>query len=215
MAGGKADGFENTVLDLKLGSGTPANLFWGLVTAFTGDGTYTEATGGTYARISQTNNATNFPAASGGSKSNGTLVTFAAATADIARDPTRIVGWILADASSAGNVFYYGEFVGTSKVFAVKASTDTFTGIGHGYTNGTKVRVWSAGPALPSGLAAYTTYYIIAAATDTFQLSATSGGSAVDVTADGGGLVAIDNSQEYLNGNTFTIPVGNVTISED
>jgi hypothetical protein len=37
----------------------------------------------------------------------------------------------------------------------------------------------------------------------------------VDVTADGGGLVAIDNSQEYLNGNTFTIPVGNVTISED
>jgi hypothetical protein len=215
MAGGKADGFENTVLDLKLGSGTPTNLFWGLVTAFTGDGTYTEATGGSYARVSQTNNATNFPAASGGSKSNGTLVGFPAATADIAVDPTRVVGWILADASTAGNVFYYGEFVGTPKVFAVKASTDTYTSIAHGLANGTKVRVWSAGPALPTGLAAYTTYYIISTATDTFQLSATSGGAAVDVTADGGGLIAVDNSQEYRNGNTFQIAAGAVTISED
>lgn len=215
MAGGKADGFENTVLDLKLGSGTPANLFWGLVTAFTGDGTYTEATGGSYARVSQTNNATNFPAASSGSKSNGTAVPFVAATADIAIDPTRIVGWILADALTAGNVFYYGEFVGTPQVFVVKASTDTFTAIAHGLANGTKVRVWGAGPALPSGLAAYTTYYIISTAADTFQLSATSGGAAVDVTANGGGLIAVDNSQEYRNGNTFTIGAGQVTISED
>lgn len=215
MAGGKSDSYENTILDVALGNGTPATMYWGLVSAFTGDGTYTEATGGGYARVGQTNNSTNFPAASGGSKSNGTQVAFATANADIAVDPTRIVGWILADASSAGNVRYYGEFVGTPQVFVVKASTDTFTAIAHGLANGTKVRVWSAGPTLPAGLAAYTTYYIISTATDTFQLSATSGGSAVNVTADGGGLIAVDNSQEYRNGNTFQIAASAVTITED
>jgi hypothetical protein len=215
MAGGKSDTYENTQLDVALGNGTPANLFWGLVTAFTGDGTYTEATGGGYARISQTNNATNFPASSGGSKSNGTQVTFATASADIAIDPTRIVGWILADASTAGVVRYYGEFVGTAQAFVAKASTDTFTAIAHGLANGTKVRVWSVGLALPTGVSAYTTYYIVGTATDTFQLSATSGGSAIDITGNGSGFIAVDNSQEYRNGNTFQIAAGAVTISED
>jgi hypothetical protein len=215
MAGGKSDTQENSVLDAALGNGTPANLYWGLVTAFTGDGTYTEASGGGYARVGQANNSTNFPAAASGSKSNAAQVNFVAATADIAIDPTRIVGWILADASTAGNVRYWGEFVGTPQVFVVKASTDTFTAIAHGLANGTKVRVWSAGPALPSGLAAYTTYYVISTAADTFQLSATLGGSAVDVTANGGGLIAVDNSQEYRNKNTFVIEAGSVTISED
>ncbi|MBN9393105.1 MAG: hypothetical protein J0I20_34045 [Chloroflexi bacterium] len=215
MAGSKGDAYENTVLDTALGNGSPASLYWALVQEFTGDGTFTEASGGSYARVAQTNNSTNFPAASGGSKSNGTTVTFVQATADIAADPNRIHGWALMDASSGGNARYWGEFVGTAKVFVVKASTDIFTSIGHGYTNGTKVRVWSAGPALPSGIAQFTTYYIINATTDTFQFSATSGGSAVDVTADGGGLIATDLAQEYRLGNTFVIGAGSVTISED
>lgn len=217
MAGSKADAYENTVLDVALGNGTPATLYWALATAFTGDGAFTEATGGGYARVGQTNNATNFPAASGGSKSNGTAVTFVQASADIARDPTRVVGWALMDASTAGNCRYYGEFVGTPKGFVAKASTDTFTAIGHGYANGTKVRVWAIPgvQALPTGVSAFTTYYIVATATDTFQLSATLGGAAIDITADGAGIIAQDNSQEYLSGNTFTIPVAGVVFSED
>jgi hypothetical protein len=61
----------------------PANITTALYTAAPSDaGGGTEVTGGTYARVSQTNNATNWPAASGGSKSNGTAINFGTATAD-------------------------------------------------------------------------------------------------------------------------------------
>lgn len=61
----------------------PANITCALFTAAPSDaGGGTEVTGGAYARISQTNNATNWPAASGGSKSNGTAINFGTATAN-------------------------------------------------------------------------------------------------------------------------------------
>ncbi len=52
-------------LDSKFGSGTPATLYGAMMTVIPlGDGSGgTEFTGGTYARVSKTNNATNFPAA--------------------------------------------------------------------------------------------------------------------------------------------------------
>src|SRR5262245_56639929 len=49
----------------------PANITCALYTASPSDaGGGTEVSGGAYARVSQTNNATNWPAASAGSKSN-------------------------------------------------------------------------------------------------------------------------------------------------
>lgn len=61
----------------------PANITCALYTAAPSDaGGGTEVTGGAYARVSKTNNATNFPNASGGSKSNGTDIDFGTATAD-------------------------------------------------------------------------------------------------------------------------------------
>ncbi|MDP9488130.1 MAG: hypothetical protein M3Q49_20465, partial [Actinomycetota bacterium] len=41
----------------------------------------TEVSGGAYARVAVTNNATNWPAAVGGAKSNGVAITFPQATA--------------------------------------------------------------------------------------------------------------------------------------
>jgi hypothetical protein len=54
-----------------------------------------------------TNNSTNFPAASGGAKSNGTAITFPQATANWAggADLTHVV---LFDAATAGNPIMYG-----------------------------------------------------------------------------------------------------------
>lgn len=60
----------------------------------------TEVTGGSYARVAITNNSTNFPAASAGSKSNGTTITFATPTAGWGT----VVGFGLYDASTAGNL---------------------------------------------------------------------------------------------------------------
>jgi hypothetical protein len=64
----------------------------------------------------------------------------------------------------------------------VDAATETITATAHGLTNGTRVTVAAATGALPTGLAASTSYYIKAATTNTFQLSLTPDGAAVDLT---------------------------------
>lgn len=58
------------------------------------------------------------------------------------------------------------------------ASPATVTAAGHGLTNGKRVQFTTSG-ALPTGIFANTTYFVINAATDTFNLSATQGGAAI------------------------------------
>jgi hypothetical protein len=60
---------------------------------------------------------------------------------------------------------------------------DLFTAASHGLANGDNVHV--EGATLPGGLAAGTLYFVVGVSGATFQLSATSGGSAVAITADG------------------------------
>lgn len=66
------------------------------------------------------------------------------------------------------------------------AVDDTITLAQHGYANTQRVRVFSTGT-LPAGLSADTDYYVIDAATNTFKLSASSGGAAIDITDTGTG----------------------------
>ena len=63
------------------------------------------------------------------------------------------------------------------KTFTVDAGTDVFTCTGHGLQNGAEVTV--SGADLPAGLTAGVVYHVIAAATNTLQLSLTEGGDAV------------------------------------
>jgi hypothetical protein len=111
---GKSDYLENKVLDLLLGGGTytvPTTVYVALYTvAPTDAGGGTEVSGGGYARVAVTNNATNFPAASGGSKSNGTTITFPTATADWGT----VVAVGIFDASTAGNLLFWANLT-TSK----------------------------------------------------------------------------------------------------
>jgi hypothetical protein len=58
------------------------------------------------------------------------------------------------------------------------ASPTTITSTGHGLTNGRRMLFQTSG-ALPSGIAANTIYFVVNAATNTFQVSATSGGAAI------------------------------------
>jgi len=103
---------ENEVLDHLLSAATftaAATLWYALYVISPGDansGTEVSTSGTAYSRQSVTNNATNFPAASGGTKSNGVLVNFGTATG---------AGWgtvghiALLDASSGGNLYFYGS----------------------------------------------------------------------------------------------------------
>lgn len=114
MAGSKTNAHSDSVLNVLRGSNitAPANIYIALFTAAPGEaGGGTEVTGGSYARQVIT-----FAAPSGGnprSISNTAQIDFPAATGTWGD----IIGWALFDASSAGNMLYYGDV--TSKNIAI------------------------------------------------------------------------------------------------
>jgi len=116
MPSGKSSYLIDEILDHIYGGGDfarPATLYCALFTVTpTAAGGGTEATGGSYARVAITNNNTNFPAAAGGVKRNGTAITFPAATADWGD----IVAAAFFDASSGGNMISFGAFSVTRTV---------------------------------------------------------------------------------------------------
>ena len=116
MAGSKSDYLENKLLDHVLGGGDysrPATVYVALYTvAPTDAGGGTEVSGGSYARVAVTNNATNWPAASGGAKSNGTEIAFPTATADWGT----VVAFAILDAASGGNFLYWADLTASKTV---------------------------------------------------------------------------------------------------
>jgi len=72
----------------------------------------------------------------------------------------------------------------------VNTVTDTITIPGHGYVLGNKVRFLSTGT-LPAPLVADTTYFILNPTLNTFQLAATLGGAAINLTTGGVGTHTI------------------------
>src|SRR3990167_2450727 len=109
MAGSKSNYLEDKVNDHVLGGGDftrPATVYIALYTAAPTDaGGGTEVSGGSYVRLLVTNNATNWPASSGGAKANGTELTFASATASWGT----VVAFGILDADTAGNLLYWGD----------------------------------------------------------------------------------------------------------
>lgn len=107
--GGKSDYLELKVINLVCGGvafSAPATLYWALFVSDPADnGIGTEVIGGSYGRIGQTNNTTNFPV--GNPKNNGTDVNFTTPSADWGL----VSHWALFDASSGGNMLYFGPFV--------------------------------------------------------------------------------------------------------
>ncbi|MCX7016453.1 MAG: hypothetical protein NTW86_28500 [Candidatus Sumerlaeota bacterium] len=120
MPGSKSDYLEAKVLDHILGGGDfarPATVYGALfTTAPTDAGGGVEVSGGSYARVGMTNNATNFPAASGTTtiKQNGTAITFPRATASWGT----VAAWALFDAATAGNLLFWGTLT-TPKAVAI------------------------------------------------------------------------------------------------
>lgn len=114
MAGSKSDYLENKILDLIWGNqafSPPSTIYVALFTAAPNDaGGGTEVSGGSYARAAVQNNATNFPAASGGVKSNGTAINFPQATASWGT----VVAVGFFDAATGGNLLAWADLT-TSK----------------------------------------------------------------------------------------------------
>lgn len=73
-----------------------------------------------------------------------------------------------------------GKTITTTRTGTATASTNAITVTGHGYSNGSRVTISGT---VPAGLSS-TTYYVVSASTDTFEVSSTEGGSTIDITAD-------------------------------
>ncbi len=107
--GSFGDFLELELLDHVFGAAAytaPATLYVALYTVIPTDASAsgTEVTGGSYARVAVTNNATNWPAASAGAKANGTAITFPAPTAAWGT----VVGFAICDAATLGNELAWG-----------------------------------------------------------------------------------------------------------
>ena len=120
-----SDSYANQLLDLAFSKATnnfPATLYVALSTTTptnTG-GSVTEPSGNAYARVAVTNNATNFPAASSRSKSNGTDIVFPTATGSWGT----VTHFAIYDASTSGNFVAWGAL--TVPVSVVSGATVTF-----------------------------------------------------------------------------------------
>lgn len=142
ITGSWSDYLENKMLDHVFGGGDytrPATVYLALFTVRGTDpqsdaGTnFTEvptATWSNYARKSITNNATNFPAASSGSKASGIDFTFAAAT--IASGSVTVVAIGIYDASTSGNLLAWADLaaskiVQNGDVFSITTGNLTVT----------------------------------------------------------------------------------------
>ena len=88
------------------------------------------------------------------------------------------------------NTAHVKVYVTTTGVFTadISSSTVNLLDTGHGHLNDQTITL-SAATSLPTGLLANTVYYVVNKATNTFQLSLSSGGSAVAFTTNGSGTL--------------------------
>ena len=146
--------------------------------------TGTEATGGSpvYARQGVV-----WGAAASGQKANTGALTF-----DVPAGSYYAFGLFNANTGNSGTFLGYIPFGGSSAIKGFASSdvvaNDAFWSAAHGLSNGNTVLVYNVfAEALPTGtgLTEGALLYVVGATTDSFQLSTTSGGAAINVTATG------------------------------
>jgi len=89
-----------------------------------------------------------------------------------------------------------GSSVGT---VTADSGTDTFTRTSHGLANDTRVFFTNSGGALPGGLTLTQPYWVVNTAANTFQISTTSGGAALNITSNGTGTTTVHRSTQALD----------------
>jgi surface protein len=87
----------------------------------------------------------------------------------------------------ANHQYSYAAAGLTDSAVTFQDAGDTVTKTAHGYTDGMTISFSSV--TTTTGIAVGQVYYVVNAATDTFQVSATSGGSALALTNDGTGVI--------------------------
>lgn len=199
---------DNQMLD-ALNGGTPTSIiaFASLHSAYSATGT-NELTGGSpaYARVAVT-----WAAASGGSKASSSL---ASAFNVPATNTVAFVG--LWSASTAGTFAGMGANGGATQFAytSTLASPAVFTAPGSAYSNGQTVVLFpAAGATIGGGFTVGTIYFVVSASGATFQLAATSGGTAINGSVNAGsGLVQAITTETFGAQGTFTVTSDTLTV---
>lgn len=169
----------------------------------------TEATGGSpaYAR-----KAVTWGAAASGAKANSGSLTF-----DV---PAGSYGFLLffnASSGNTGNFLGYapinGSVKGYGSVDSSGATADAIQSAAHGLVDNDRVMVYNVfSESLPAGLSEGTIYYVVTSTTNTFEVSATLGGSSVDITGQGELFFQKVIPETYGSQGTLTVDVGALTL---
>lgn len=201
---------SNQFLDYHVGRSTPPAIspYLGLLTAVE---TPTEPSGNGYVRV-PIGSAQFGSAAASGLVSNTAAITYAQATGNWGD----IIGLGIWDAVTSGNLLRKTYAVsGLWRTFTALASNEISTTPGHVFVNTDRVVVVALpGTVLPTGLTQGTLYYVITVSGNTFQLSLTSGGAAINLTADGGGRVAKVIPTTVNTGSIPSFAIGTITFSD-
>ena len=173
-----------------------------LHTAFPGDTQANEVTGGSpaYARKSVT-----FGAASGGSKATTGTAVF-----DVPAGTT--VRWVgFSSAVTAGSGRAAAPNGAAAKEFQVDLTNNRILCEAHGYAGDQKIVFYGGTP--PTGLTEGTIYFVrspTSADPDHFEVAATAGGAAIDITGQpaAGCVVSVIVEETYGAQGTFTLNTG-------
>src|SRR5262245_16414410 len=165
----------------------PATLHASLHSAWpTEAGSGTELSNTGYAREAITNNTTNWPAFASDQKSNANPIEFGPAGENWA---TAVAMALWADPTAGNMLMRCWLGPDPPRIFTATAA-DVFTAPGHGLANDDRAAVLATpGATLPTGVTEGTLYWVVGVSGDTFQLSTTQGGGAVNLTAAGSGFV--------------------------
>lgn len=102
---------------------------------------------------------------------------------------------------------------GTVQAGVAAATGETISSIAHGLVNTDRVVFFDiAGGGLPAGLTEGTVYWVVGSAANSFQVSTTSGGSAVNITADGEAFFVKAVPEVYASQGTYTILAGDLDV---
>jgi hypothetical protein len=165
--------------------------------------------GNGYADKNVTNNTTNFPAAGSGVKSLATQQEWPAAAGS---SWGRIVALSLRE---GGAIRHVGWLIDPIKYGLATAADNTIQSPAHGLANGSAIRVFRVEllGTMPGGLTHGDRVFVINQAAGSFQVSATQGGAAIDITSDRFLEFAVDRSQQIDDGNVLRLLANQLQIT--
>lgn len=161
-----------------------------------------EVAGGSYARVPVT-----WAAPSSGTRGNSGILTVEIPASTTV---THLGYWsALTGGTHYGNSPVNPTVDGYGLVGSNGVTIDVATALAHGLTDGKRIALLPcAGDALPGGISAAVLYWVVGAGTDTFSISLTSGGAAVDLTSQGKFYFQSCTPETFAGAGQLTIAAG-------